>query len=209
MKSLNQRKLRTVFIVIFLLSFSLMAFPQQKKKKRLPVKGSVTVKIDLPPIEIKNEAKQPWTKFESKEYDFSVTFPAENEDVLADNEAEVKLFQFSTELAIYSVYVREFPYLLDLSKADELYEDMIARGLSDGKSKILEKNLVHLGEVVGKKVIIQTPDVRNFAKFFAAGKRIYVVSVSARNKHYKPEFDQWAFKFLDSFDLLIQPKTKG
>ena len=201
------KKLLIIFLILVSLGFSYA----QKRKKVPKVRAEVTVKGNFPPLREKPNEEDAgiWNEYKSAEFGFEVVFPAKNEDVFDDEFNDVKFFQSSTRKANYGVIVKPVPKAVSQNGLNNLFENVFELILGADRTKIISQTNVRLGDLLGKEIIYERESSRVFSRFFIDGNKLYIISMIMDKKDYKQSFDEWALKFLDSFNLLIKIKNEG
>ena len=189
-----------------------LGFSYAQKRKKVPkVRAEVTVKGNFPPLREKPNEEDAgiWNEYKSAEFGFEVVFPAKNEDVFDDEFNDVKFFQSSTRKANYGVIIKPVPKAVSQNGLNNLFENVFELILGADRTKIISQTNVRLGDLLGKEIIYERESSRVFSRFFIDGNKLYIVSMIMDKKNYKQSFDEWALKFLDSFNLLIKIKNEG
>ena len=189
-----------------------LGFSYAQKRKKVPkVRAEVTVKGNFPPLREKPNEEDAgiWNEYKSAEFGFEVVFPAKNEDVFDDEFNDVKFFQSSTRKANYGVIVKPVPKAVSQNGLKDLFENVFELILGADRTKIISQTNVRLGDLLGKEIIYERESSRVFSRFFIDGNKLYIVSMIMDKKDYKQSFDEWALKFLDSFNLPIKIKYEG
>ena len=201
------KKLLTIFLILVSVGFSYA----QKRKKVPKVRAEVTVKGNFPPLREKPNEEDAgiWNEYKSAEFGFEVVFPAKNEDVFDDEFNDVKFFQSSTRKANYGVIVKPVPKAVSQNGLNNLFENVFELILGADRTKIISQTNVRLGDLLGKEIIYERESSRVFSRFFIDGNKLYIVSMIMDKKDYKQSFDEWALKFLDSFNLPVKIKNEG
>lgn len=201
------KKLLIIFLILVSVGFSYA----QKRKKVPKVRAEVTVKGNFPPLREKPNEEDAgiWNEYKSAEFGFEVVFPAKNEDVFDDEFNDVKFFQSSTRKANYGVIVKPVPKAVSQNGLKNLFENVFELILGADRTKIISQTNVRLGDLLGKEIIYERESSRVFSRFFIDGNKLYIVSMIMDKKDYKQSFDEWALKFLDSFNLPIKIKNEG
>lgn len=201
------KKLLIIFLILVSVGFSYA----QKRKKVPKVRAEVTVKGNFPPLREKPNEEDAgiWNEYKSAEFGFEVVFPAKNEDVFDDEFNDVKFFQSSTRKANYGVIVKPVPKAVSQNGLKNLFENVFELILGADRTKIISQTNVRLGDLLGKEIIYERESSRVFSRFFIDGNKLYIVSMIMDKKNYKQSFDEWALKFLDSFNLPIKIKNEG
>lgn len=201
------KKLLIIFLILVSVGFSYA----QKRKKVPKVRAEVTVKGNFPPLREKPNEEDAgiWNEYKSAEFGFEVVFPAKNEDVFDDEFNDVKFFQSSTRKANYGVIVKPVPKAVSQNGLNNLFENVFELILGADRTKIISQTNVRLGDLLGKEIIYERESSRVFSRFFIDGNKLYIVSMIMDKKDYKQSFDEWALKFLDSFNLPIKIKNEG
>ena len=201
------KKLLTIFLILVSVGFSYA----QKRKKVPKVRAEVTVKGNFPPLREKPNEEDAgiWNEYKSAEFGFEVVFPAKNEDVFDDEFNDVKFFQSSTRKANYGVIVKPVPKAVSQNGLKNLFENVFELILGADRTKIISQTNVRLGDLLGKEIIYERESSRVFSRFFIDGNKLYIVSMIMDKKNYKQSFDEWALKFLDSFNLPVKIKNEG
>ena len=201
------KKLLIIFLILVSLGFSYA----QKRKKVPKVRAEVTVKGNFPPLREKPNEEDAgiWNEYKSAEFGFEVVFPAKNEDVFDDEFNDVKFFQSSTRKANYGVIVKPVPKAVSQNGLNNLFENVFELILGADRTKIISQTNVRLGDLLGKEIIYERESSRVFSRFFIDGNKLYIISMIMDKKDYKQSFDEWALKFLDSFNLPVKIKNEG
>ena len=201
------KKLLIIFLILVSLGFSYA----QKRKKVPKVRAEVTVKGNFPPLREKPNEEDAgiWNEYKSAEFGFEVVFPAKNEDVFDDEFNDVKFFQSSTRKANYGVIVKPVPKAVSQNGLKNLFENVFELILGADRTKIISQTNVRLGDLLGKEIIYERESSRVFSRFFIDGNKLYIISMIMDKKDYKQSFDEWALKFLDSFNLPVKIKNEG
>ena len=201
------KKLLTIFLILVSVGFSYA----QKRKKVPKVRAEVTVKGNFPPLREKPNEEDAgiWNEYKSAEFGFEVVFPAKNEDVFDDEFNDVKFFQSSTRKANYGVIIKPVPKAVSQNGLNNLFENVFELILGADRTKIISQTNVRLGDLLGKEIIYERESSRVFSRFFIDGNKLYIVSMIMDKKDYKQSFDEWALKFLDSFNLPVKIKNEG
>ena len=198
-------------LIIFLILLSVVFSYAQKRKKVPKVRAEVTVKGNFPPLREKPNEEDAgiWNEYKSVEFGFEVVFPAKNEDVFDDEFNDVKFFQSSTRKANYGVIIKPVPKIVSQNGLNNLFENVFELILGAETTKIISQKNVRLGDLLGKEIIYEKERERVFSRFFIDGNKLYIVSMIMDKKDYKQSFDDWALKFLDSFNLPVKIKNEG
>ena len=201
------KKLLTIFLILVSVGFSYA----QKRKKVPKVRAEVTVKGNFPPLREKPNEEDAgiWNEYKSAEFGFEVVFPAKNEDVFDDEFNDVKFFQSSTRKANYGVIIKPVPKAVSQNGLKNLFENVFELILGADRTKIISQTNVRLGDLLGKEIIYERESSRVFSRFFIDGNKLYIISMIMDKKDYKQSFDEWALKFLDSFNLPVKIKNEG
>lgn len=201
------RKLLIIFLILVSVGFSYA----QKRKKVPKVRADVTVKGNFPPLREKPNEEDVgiWNEYKSAEFGFEVVFPAKNEDVFDDEFNDVKFFQSSTRKANYGVIIKPVPKAVSQNGLNNLFENVFELILGADTTKTISQKNVRLGNLLGKEIIYEKESSKVFSRFFIDGNKLYIVSMIMDKKDYKQSFDDWALKFLDSFNLPVKIKNEG
>jgi hypothetical protein len=138
--------MKKIIYLIFLFSvFTLQATAQTSKnrKKPLPVKAVVNIKIDkAPEIKLPSEDSEGiWNEYTSRKYNFNITFPAKSEDVWDDEIEEFATFETNTQKAAYRLMIKSLPVNLDNSQLDGVYETSFSDVLVGADIKLISKKM--------------------------------------------------------------------
>ncbi len=189
-----------------------VGFSYAQKRKKVPkVRADVTVKGNFPPLREKPNEEDVgiWNEYKSAEFGFEVVFPAKNEDVFDDEFNDVKFFQSSTRKANYGVIIKPVPKAVSQNGLNNLFENVFELILGADTTKTISQKNVRLGNLLGKEIIYEKESSKVFSRFFIDGNKLYIVSMIMDKKDYKQSFDDWALKFLDSFNLPVKIKNEG
>jgi len=206
--------MKKIIYLIFLSSvFTLQATAQTKRSKRkpLPVKAIVTIKIDKAP-EIKlpsEESDGIWNEYASGKYNFNITFPAKSEDVRDDEVEKFATFETSTQKAAYQIIIKSLAVKLNNSQLDELYETTFSSILGDGEVKLVSKKNVYLNRRLGKEFVFADKKKIYFQRIYILEGKLYLLSITLPKKEYTGDFDKWVLKFFESFSVEAKDNLIG
>jgi hypothetical protein len=206
--------MRKIIYIIFLSSaFTLQIFAQAKKdrKRPLPVKAVVTVKIDTAP-EIKlpvEESEGIWNEFISRKHNFNIKFPAKPEDVRDDELDKFVIFETSTQKAAYRLMIKSLSANLSNSQLDEVYETSFSDVLVGGNVRLISKKNVYLNRKLGREFIFADKRKIYFQRIYILEGRLYFLSIMLSKREYTKDFDKWAAKFFESFTVEVKDKLIG
>ena len=197
------RKITFLIFLFFVLTLQTPAQTKKNRKKPLPVKAIVTIKIDKAP-EIKlpsEESEGIWNEYNSRKYNFNITFPAKSENVRDDEIEKIVTFETSTQKAAYQLIVKKLPAKLDNSQLDELYETSFSDILVGGNVKVISKKKVYLNRRLGKEFVFADKKQMYFQRIYILEGRLYLLSITLPKKEYTADFDKWTLKFFESFSV--------
>ena len=206
--------MRKIIYIIFLSSaFTLQMTAQTRKNKKrpLPVKAVVTIKIDKAP-EVKlpsEESEGAWNEFVSRKHNFIITFPAKPEDVRDDEMDKFVTFETSTQKATYRLMVKSLSVNLNNSQLDEVYETSFSDVLGGGNVKLISKKNIYLNRKLGREFVFEDKKKVYFQRIYILESRLYFISVMLPKKEYTKDFDKWALKFFESFSVEVKDDFIG
>lgn len=206
--------MRKIIYIIFLSSaFPLQIFGQAKKdrKRPLPVKAVVTVKIDkAPEIKLPSEEDQLiWNEFISRKHNFNITFPAKPEDIRDDETDKFATFETNTRKAAYRLMIKSLSVNLSNSQLDEVYETSFSDVLIGGNVKLISKKNVYLNRKLGREFVFADKRKIYFQRIYILEGRLYFLSIMLPKREYTKDFDKWATKFFESFGVEVKDKLIG
>jgi len=184
---------------------------RKNKKRPLPVKAVVTIKIDKAP-EVKlpsEESEGAWNEFVSRKHNFIITFPAKPEDVRDDEMDKFVTFETSTQKATYRLMVKSLSVNLNNSQLDEVYETSFSDVLGGGNVKLISKKNIYLNRKLGREFVFEDKKKVYFQRIYILESRLYFISVMLPKKEYTKDFDKWALKFFESFSVEVKDDFIG
>jgi hypothetical protein len=176
---------------------------KKEKKRPLPVKAVVTIKIDKAP-EVKlpsEESESTWNEFVSSKHNFNITFPAKPEDVRDDEMDKFVIFGTSTQKATYGLMIKRLSVNLDNSQLDEVYETSFSDVLAGANVKLISKKNVYLNRRLGREFVFVDKRRIYFQRIYVLEGRLYFISIMLPKREYTKDFDKWALKFFESFSV--------
>jgi hypothetical protein len=205
------RKIIYLFFLFSIFTLPTTAQTRRNKKKPLPVKAVVTIKIDkAPEIKLPSEESQGiWNEYTSAKYNFNITFPAKSEDVRDDEMDKFVTFEASTQKASYGLMVKSLSASLSNSQLDEVYETSFRDILVGGDVKLISKKNVYLNRRLGREFVFADKKKIYFQRIYILEGRLYFLSVMLPKKEYTADFDKWALKFFESFSVEEKDKLFG
>lgn len=197
------RKITCLIFLFSVLTLQMTAQTKKNKKKPLPVKAVVTIKIDKAP-EIKlpsEESEGIWNEYTSGKYNFNITFPAKSEDVRDDEIEKLVTFEANTKKAAYRIIIKSLPVKLDNSQLDELYETTFSDILVGENVTFISKKKVYLNRRLGKEFVFADKKQIYFQRIYILEGKLYLLSITLPKKEYTADFDKWTLKFFESFSV--------
>lgn len=206
--------MRKIIYLIFLtsaLTLQTTAQTKRDRKRPLPVKGVVTVKIDKAP-EVKllsEESEDIWNEFISRKHNFTITFPAKPEDIRDDEMDKFATFETNTQKAAYRLMIKSLSANLSNSQLDEVYETSFSDVLVGGNVRLISKKNVYLNRKLGREFVFADKRKIYFQRIYILEGRLYFLSIMLPKKEYTKDFDKWAEKFFESFSVEVKDKLIG
>lgn len=201
-------------IIYLALLFSFLLLPitaqtKKNKKKNLPVKAVVTIKIDKVP-EVKPPFEEDvgiWNEYSSKKYNFKITFPSKLADIRDDETGEIGTFETVTNESSYELIVKILPLVVNKSHLEEFYEASFYKILSDRNIKLTSKTNVYLNGRLGREFVYTDKDKIYFQRLYILDGKLFALSVILPEKQYNKNFDRWALKFFESFKVEVRDNS--
>ncbi len=209
---------KIIYLIVLSIVFTLQTISAQtrKNKKKIPtVRAIVTIRSGdaIPPQKrLSEEDENIWNEYASEKYKFRITFPAKPADVINDEHETGETFasfETNTKKAVYRLAIKSLNVNLDNSQLDELYESSFAGNLNSSQVKLISKKNVFLNRKLGKEFIYKENGRIYFQRFFIQEKRLFWLSVNLPEKQYTKDFNVWAMRFLESFDIETKDNLVG
>ena len=211
---------RIVFFSLLALIGTGSVFAQAKRTKsptKPPViRATVTVKGDgnYAPPKVRRETDAGiWNLRSFPEHGVKIELPAKREEVFDEvtpiEDGKVWEYSSSTEFASYRLIVRDFPTLLDSKGIEDTLNANFDRVYGDGKFRVLSKKAISYAGVPGLEITVQEKDMIQKARLYILNKKLLALYVTVEPKQHWPAIQEWADRFLDSFEIEVQSRNES
>ena|GEM_PF-6801066 len=157
------------------------------------------LKLPVYPSESDNKI---WTEFRLSDPELSIVFPSAGKDLFVDDDGRVATYEATTQNGEYRLIAGRLAFLPSRQQAQQMLEAVVApESFSSGTVKTRRK--VQYKGHVGREVIYEKHGLLNFSRFYIFADRAISITVAFDKKKFKPEFEAWAWRFLDSLNIKV------
>lgn len=192
---------------VFLLGvFFLPTFAQTKQTTRKMDSGSSAVARNaLPSTSYNEENARLWDDFSSEKYGFWITFPTDHKNVSFETGNSLASFSAQTDKAEYGVTIKNLLVSLNNNQLDQVFGAIIDKTESE-TTRLVGDNDVYLNGFLGKELVYEENEKYVFTRFYIQEAKLFVLTVSLPIKDYNKSFNQWVYKFFESFTVKSNAK---